>query len=101
MRESTVIVQRDVLESWLKVSGYTKTRLAQELNVSKGRVSQILRFDAEEEPSARLIAGLLDVTKLPFDRLFTVKERRAMQRRLAQMTQRRRLQRAKRAGASS
>ena len=87
MGESTIAIRRDVLQSWLKVSGYTGTRLARELNVSKGRVSQILHSD--QEPSARLIAGLLHVTDLPFDRLFAVKAHRAMLRRMRRLAQRR------------
>lgn len=71
MGELTISVRRDVFRSWLKVSGYTKTRLANEIKVSKGRISQLLNTD--QNPSARLIAGVLHVTQLPFDRLFTVK----------------------------
>lgn len=88
MGDSTVTVRRDVLGSWLKVSGYTGTRLAKELNVSKGRVSQLLNSD--QEPSGRLIAGLLHVTNLPFDRLFAVKERRTLMRRMRDLSRRRR-----------
>ena len=87
MGESTITIRRDVLQSWLKVAGYTGTRLARELSVSKGRVSQLLNSD--QEPSARLIAGLLHVTSLPFDRLFTVKERRAILRRMQQLSRKR------------
>jgi len=68
MRLPTVVVRGDVLASWLTVSAYTRSRLAAELGVSKGRVSQILT--SLEEPSAHLIAKLLTLTRLPFDRLF-------------------------------
>ena len=40
------------------------------LGISRGRVSQLLT--SREEPSARLIAKLLIVTQLPFERLFRV-----------------------------
>jgi transcriptional regulator with XRE-family HTH domain len=70
MRLPTVVVRGDVLASWLTVSDYTKSRLAMELGVSKGRVSQLLT--SQEEPSAHLIAKLMLVTNLPFDRLFKV-----------------------------
>jgi transcriptional regulator with XRE-family HTH domain len=67
----TITVRREVLRSWLTVSDCTASRMASKLNVSRGRVSQLLNSD--QELSARLIAGLLHLTKLPFDRLFTVK----------------------------
>ena len=68
MRQPTVVVRGDVLSSWLTVSDYTKSRLAAELGVSRGRISQLLT--SHEEPSAHLIAKLLLLTRLPFDRLF-------------------------------
>ena len=67
----TITVRREVLRSWLTVSDCTASRMANKLNVSRGRISQLLNSD--QELSARLIAGLLHLTKLPFDRLFTVK----------------------------
>ena len=70
MRQPTVVVRGDVLSSWLTVSDYTKSRLAGELGVSRGRVSQLLT--SREEPSAHLIAKLLLLTRLPFHRLFQV-----------------------------
>jgi len=66
----TVTIRTDVLESWLKVCGCTKSHLADELGISKGRISQLLSTQAE--PSAHLIAKLLTVTHLPFDRVFRV-----------------------------
>lgn len=71
MRHPTVIVRSDVLSSWLMVSDCTKSKLANELGVSRGRISQLLA--SHEEPSAHLIAKLLLLTQLPFDRLFTIK----------------------------
>ena len=70
MRFPTIVVRGDVLSSWLTVSDYTQTRLAAELGVSKGRVSQLMT--SREEPSAHLIAKLMVLTRLPFDRLFQV-----------------------------
>ena len=59
-----------MLQSWLQVSGATKSQLAAVLGVSKGRVSQL--FHSDIEPSAHLIAKLLEVTRLPFERLFRI-----------------------------
>ena len=70
MRTPTVVVRGDVLESWLIVSDCTKSQLAGELGVSKGRVTQLLT--SHEEPSAHLIAKLILLTQLPFDRLFKI-----------------------------
>ena len=70
MRLPTVVVRGDILESWITVSDYSRSRLATDLEVSKGRVSQLLT--SREEPSAHLIAKLLTLTHLPFDRLFKV-----------------------------
>ena len=70
MRLPSVVIRSDVLESWLTVSDYSKSRLASELGVSKGRISQLLT--SREEPSAHLIAKLMTLTFLPFDRLFVI-----------------------------
>ena len=70
MRLPTVVVRGDILASWLTISDYTRSRLAEELGVSKGRISQLLT--SQEEPSAHLIAKLMTLTHLPFDRLFQV-----------------------------
>ena len=70
MRLPTIVVRGDVLTSWLTVSDYTRSRLAMELNISKGRVSQLLH--SQEEPSAHLLAKLMTLTHLPFERLFKV-----------------------------
>ncbi len=70
MRFPTVVVRGDILASWLTISDYSKSRLAAELGVSKGRISQLLT--SAEEPSAHLIAKLMTLTHLPFDRLFKI-----------------------------
>ena len=70
MRSPTVIVRGEVLSSWLTVTDYSKSQLATDLDISKGRVSQLLT--SHTEPSAHLMAKLLMVTHLPFDRLFRV-----------------------------
>ena len=70
MRLPTIVVRHEILNSWLAVSDCTRSRLASELRVSKGRVSQLLT--SYEEPSAHLIAKLMTLTNLPFDRLFRV-----------------------------
>ena len=69
-RFPTVVVRGDILTSWLAISDYTRSRLASELGVSKGRISQLLT--SREEPSAHLIAKLMTLTRLPFDRLFKI-----------------------------
>ena len=81
MNRSTITVRRDVLRSWLMVSDCTRTQMGEELNVSRGRISQLLNSD--QELSARLIAGLLHLTKLPFDRLFVVRPVKPTGRRSA------------------
>ena len=70
MRFPTIVVRGDVLASWLTLSDLTQSKLAHDLGVSKGRVSQLLT--SMKEPSAHLIAKLLTVTRLPFDRLFKI-----------------------------
>lgn len=70
MRFPTIVVRGDILASWLTISDYTKSRLAAELGISKGRVSQLLT--SNEEPSAHLIAKLISLTHLPFERLFKI-----------------------------
>ena len=68
MRLPTIVVRGEILSSWLTVSGYTQAKLARELAVSRGRISQLL--GSQQEPSAHLIAKLMMLTRLPFDRLF-------------------------------
>ena len=70
MKYPTIIVRSDVLSSWLTVSGYTRTQLAADLGVSKGRVSQLL--SSPEEPSAHLMGKLLKLTGLSLERLFRI-----------------------------
>ena len=72
MKLPTVVVRGDVLESWLTLSAYSRSRLATELGVSKGRISQLLSSFYPEEPSAHLMAKLITVTNLPFERLFKI-----------------------------
>lgn len=68
MRYPTIVVRPEILTSWLTVSDYSRSRLASELGISKGRITQLI--SSHEEPSAHLIAKLMSVTNLPFDRLF-------------------------------
>ena len=70
MRFPTIVVRGDVLTSWLTVSNYNRSRLARELGISKGRVSQLIT--SYQEPSVHLVAKLLLLTHLPFERLFTL-----------------------------
>ena len=68
MRFPTVVVRGEVLTSWLTVVDCSRSQLAAKLGVSKGRISQLLT--SQEEPSAHLIAKLMLLTHLPFNRLF-------------------------------
>lgn len=70
MSKAKVLIRRDVLKAWLQLAGVNRTWLAKQLNITKGRVSQLL--NADDSPSSPLIASLLLVTNLPFDRLFVV-----------------------------
>ena len=72
MKLPTVTVRKEILEAWLRVSDCTQAQLARQLGVTKGRVSQLLRDRAE--PSAHLIAKLLVLTELPFERLFELQQ---------------------------
>ena len=72
MKLPTIIVREDILRSWLKISDCSQSQLASSLGVSRGRVSQL--FTTGIEPSAHLMAKLLVLTHLPFDRLFEVLE---------------------------
>jgi transcriptional regulator with XRE-family HTH domain len=70
MKLPTVGIRPEILHSWLQVSGCTRSELAARLQVTRGRVSQL--FLTDTKPSAHLIAKLLAVTGLPFERLFCI-----------------------------
>ena len=70
MKLPTIKIRQEVLSAWLQVAGSTKSQLAVELGVSKGRVSQL--FNSDVELSAHLIAKLILVTQIPFERLFKI-----------------------------
>ena len=76
----TVLVKSDVLRSWLLVTGWTQSQLANALDVSKGRVSQLIGASGID-PSAHLIAKLMKVTGMPFERLFRIGSERPSRRR--------------------
>ena len=96
MPDPTLSLRRDVLHAWLRVSGYNQAELARALKVSEGRISQLLHSRKKEEPSPRLIAALLGVTSLSFDRLFSLKpEGKLMQKRMRQLVKLRRDQRGR------
>lgn len=95
--EPTLNLRRDVLHAWLHVAGYTQAELARALKISEGRVSQLLH-SKKEEPSGRLVAALLSVTNLPFERLFSMQpDRTLMERKLKQLARQRQRQRTSRA----
>lgn len=70
MRFPTVVIRPEMLTSWLSLFNYTRSQLAAELGISKGRMSQLLTSGGE--PSAHLIGKLMVLTGLPFERLFKV-----------------------------
>ena len=88
MRVPTVVVRGEVLDAWLTLTESTRSRLAADLGVSKGRISQLLT--SREEPSAHLMAKLLTFTQLPFEQLFAIVHsrtpRRSAKSRLRQST---------------
>ena len=95
MPEAQLSLRRDVVQAWLRVSGYTQAELARALKISEGRISQLLH-SRKEEPSPRLIAALLGVTSLSFDQLFSLKPGgKAFQKRMKQLTHLRRNQRGR------
>jgi transcriptional regulator with XRE-family HTH domain len=97
MPEPSLSLRRDVLHAWLQVSGYNQAELARALKVSEGRISQILH-SKNEGPSPRLMAALLRITSLPFDRLFSLRpEGKLLEKRMRQLT---RFRRGHRRGAS-
>ena len=91
--DTSLNLRRDVLHSWLRVSGFTQAGLARALNVSEGRISQLLH-SKDEEPSGRLVAALLSVTNLPFERLFSFQpDRKLIERRVKELARSRRKRR--------
>ena len=70
MSTTRIQLRHEILKTWMQLAGVNNTRLAHQLRVTKGRVSQLLNSDVM--PSSRVIGGLLLITKLPFDRLFMV-----------------------------
>ena len=97
MSDPSLSLRRDVLDAWLRVSGYNQAELARALKVSEGRISQLLHSRKKEAPSPRLIAALLDVTSLSFDRLFSFKPAggKLIQKRMRQLARLRRDQRGR------
>jgi transcriptional regulator with XRE-family HTH domain len=69
----TLVLNADIVRSWLVISGISQERLAQELRVSRTRIRRLLQGEAE--PPARVIGSLLALTQLPFDRLFSMSDR--------------------------
>lgn len=70
MKRPDICLRTDILDAWLRVSNRTKAELARQLGVTKGRVSQL--FASPTGASTHLVAKLLLVTGLPFDRLFLI-----------------------------
>lgn len=101
MANPSLGLRRDVLDAWLRISGYTQADLARALDVSGGRISQLLH-SSKEEPSPRLIAALLRVTSLPFDRLFNLQPGgKLLEKRMRQLAKRRQTGRGRRARGPS
>ena len=75
IRLPTLVLRTEILTSWLTVTDCTRSELARRLGVSKGRVSQLLT--SKREPPAHLIAKLITLTDLPFERLFQIIHKKA------------------------
>ena len=69
-RLPTIVVRSEIMNSWLTLADCSRSELAGKLGISRGRISQLLT--SQEEPSAHLIAKLLSLTELPFERLFKI-----------------------------
>jgi len=72
----TVVVNTDILQSWLVISDLSQDRLAHQLHVSRVRFRRLLR--RETELPTRVIGSLLLMTQLPFERLFSVASRSSL-----------------------
>ena len=70
MKLPTIVVRGNVLLSWMTLSQCTRTQFAKDLKISTARISQLL--NSTEEPSAHLMAKLLNHTHLPFTQLFKI-----------------------------
>ena len=78
MQKSSIALRGEVLSSWLTVSDYTQAELAVQLGVSRSRISQLMT--AQEGLSANLIAKLIQLTRLPFHRLFLISDEKPASR---------------------
>ena len=66
-----VHVRPDKIQQFLRVKKISQNQLAKKIGVTKGYMSKIVK-GKYIKPGNRVIAGLLHLTKLPFEELFVV-----------------------------
>ena len=64
-------VRPDKIQQFLRVKKISQNQLAKKIGVTKGYMSKIVK-GKYIKPGNRVIAGLLHLTKLPFEELFVV-----------------------------
>jgi transcriptional regulator with XRE-family HTH domain len=66
-----VHVRHDKIQQFLRAMNISQNQLAKKIGVTKGYMSKIVK-GKYIKPGNRVIAGLLHLTKLPFEELFVV-----------------------------
>ena len=66
-----VHVRPDKIQQFLRAKNISQNQLAKKIGVTKGYMSKIVK-GKYIKPGNRVIAGLLHLTKLPFEELFVV-----------------------------
>ena len=66
-----VNVRPDKIQQFLRAKNISQNQLAKKIGVTKGYMSKIVK-GKYIKPGNRVIAGLLHLTKLPFEELFVV-----------------------------
>ena len=66
-----VHVRPDKIQQFLRAKNTSQNQLAKKIGVTKGYMSKIVK-GKYIKPGNRVIAGLLHLTKLPFEELFVI-----------------------------
>ena len=66
-----VHVRPDKIQQFLRAKNISQNQLAKKIGVTKGYMNKIVK-GKYIKPGNRVIAGLLNLTKLPFEELFVV-----------------------------
>lgn len=66
-----VHVRHDKIQQFLRAMNISQNQLAKKIGVTKGCMSKIVK-GKYIKPGNRVIAGLLHLTKLPFEELFVI-----------------------------